>query len=176
MILIKPALTFSTAHKAPHYIRLRELLKFPNSNLFFNYTCNKKEGFSGKSHHHSRYQCTTYGDVRTRPTILESIAQFHQAGCKHQQHQRSTGILLTPTSWGLAEVEQSGIYVDRGTCQFDRCYPSKSTHGCETTVDPPTYKHTNSFSATSQRFVVKSCRQINTTKNRLTITFVDYLN
>ena len=34
MILIKPALPFSTARKAPHYIRLRELLKFPNSNMF----------------------------------------------------------------------------------------------------------------------------------------------
>jgi len=41
-----------------------------------------------------------------------------------------------------AEVEQSGIYVDRGTCQFDRCYPLKSTHGCETMAPCRMQKHT----------------------------------
>ena len=88
-----------------------------------------------------------------RSTQQDAEASTHW---RRTHHQRSTSIHLTPTSWGLAEVEQSGIYVDRGTCQFDRCYPSKSTHGCETTVHPPTYKNTNNLSVTSNKSALLS--------------------
>ena len=118
---------------------------------------------------------TTTELAPTRPpaTPPQIAAQYHPAvpssqASKHNSKTDQQAFSRFTTVGKLTEVEQSGTYVDRGTCQFDRCYPLKSTHGCETMADELTSRmqtHTRNTHDTDGHTYTNNTTSSNTTSN-----------